>query len=410
MLMRRSRVALLAALAADNLGSGLFLPVVLLYVTRVVGLPLAVAGSIVAAGTVAGLAVPPLAGRLVDQAGPRPVVIGAELLQALGALTYLVARGAVAVGIAAVLLAAGQQLFYSSLFALLSDVAGAGAKDRPFAVAGMVRSAAFGLGALAAGGLLSLAGPAGYRIAVIADAVSFAACALLLAALVRVPRPPPGDALVPRHRPVGRVRRDGPFLALIGAAGLAVLAGDFFLSGTSVYLLGELRARPWLPGTALALSTGISAAGGTAAVRLTRRLRRTTAMALGAALYAAWCVAMAAALAVPPGWRAAEVLAATLVLATASLLFFSRANALAEAVAPPAARGRYLAAFQYAFTVPGVLAPAVVALYAVAAWLPWLLVGAAAALAVLVLRGVAGHLPAAAVRPEVARPAPARHG
>jgi len=145
--MHRSRAGLLTTLAADNFGSGLFLPVVLLYVTRVVGLPLGAAGSIVAAGTVAGLAVPPLAGRLVDQAGPRLVVIGAELLQALGALTYLVARGAVAVGIAAVLLAAGQQLFYSSLFALLSDVAGTGAKDRPFAVAGMVRSAAFGLGA-----------------------------------------------------------------------------------------------------------------------------------------------------------------------------------------------------------------------------------------------------------------------
>lgn len=241
----------------------------------------------------------------------------------------------------------------------------------------------------------------------IADAVSFAVCALLLAVLVRVPRPPHRAAPVPRHRAAGRVRRDGPFLALIGAAGLAV---DFFLSGTSVYLLGELRARPWLPGTALALSTGISAAGGTAAVRLTRRLRRTTAMALGAALYAAWCVAMAAALAVPPGWRAAQVLAATLVLAAASLLFFSRANALAEAMAPPAVRGRYLAAFQYAFTVPGVLAPAVVARYAVAAWLPWLLVGAAATLAVLVLRGLAGHLPAAALRPEAARPAAARHG
>jgi hypothetical protein len=80
-------------------------------------------------------------------------------------------------------------------------------------------------------------------------------------------------------------------------------------------------------------------------------------------------------------------------------LLFQRANALAEAVAPTAVRGRYLAAFQYAFTVPGVLAPAVVALYSVAAWLPWLLVGASAGLAGLVLRWLAGRLPAAALRP-----------
>jgi hypothetical protein len=51
-------------------------------------------------------------------------------------------------------------------------------------------------------------------------------------------------------------------------------------------------------------------------------------------------------------------------------LLFMRANALAEAIAPPAVRGRYLAAFQYAFTVPGVIAPAVVALFSVAVWLP----------------------------------------
>ena len=94
---------------------------------------------------------------------------------------------------------------------------------------------------------------------------------------------------------------------------------------------------------------------------------------------------------------------ATVVMAAAVLLF-QRANALAEAVAPAAQRGRYLAAFQYAFTVPGAIAPAVVALYSLAVWLPWLLVGASAGLAGLVLRWLAGHLPASALRPGSAVP------
>ena len=68
-------------------------------------------------------------------------MIGAELMQALGAVTYLAARGPAAVLGAAVLLAAGQQSFYSALFALIADVAGDGPKDHPYAVAGMVRSA-----------------------------------------------------------------------------------------------------------------------------------------------------------------------------------------------------------------------------------------------------------------------------
>ncbi len=200
--MRRSRIALLTALGVDNFGSGLFLPVVLLYVTRVVGLPLALAGAVVALGTLLGLAVPPAAGRLVDRIGPRRVVIGAELVQALGAVTYLAARGTVAVAVAAALLAAGQQSFYSALFALIADVAGDGPKDHPYAVAGMVRAACFGLGGLAAAGLLSLAGREAYRLAVIADAVSFALCALLLAWLVR----DPGGAAPGRPGGPGRPR------------------------------------------------------------------------------------------------------------------------------------------------------------------------------------------------------------
>jgi hypothetical protein len=299
-------------------------------------------------------------------------VIGAELLQALAAVTYLAARGVAAVAVAAVLLAAGQQLFYSSLFTLISDVAGDGPKDRPFAVAAMVRSACFGLGGLAAAGLLSLAGAAAYRIAVAVDAGSFAVCALLLALLVRTPGPPRREPAA-RGGP-GRLWFDRPFVALIVLTGLAVLPADFFLSGMSVYLLDDLRAPRWLPGAVLALLTGLGSVGGTAVLRVTRRLRRTTAMAAGAALSAAWRAASLAAAALPPGWRPAGMLAATAVLA----------------------------AFQYAFTVPGVLAPAVVALLPVAVWLPWLLVGSAAGLAVPGAppagRASAGRCPAARAR------------
>jgi hypothetical protein len=123
---------------------------------------------------------------------------------------------------------------------------------------------------------------------------------------------------------------------------------------------------------------------------------------VGLPLAVLWCAASLAALAIPPGWRPAELLAATLPLAAAGLLFGCRANALAETTAPGPVRGRYLAAFQYGFTVPGVIAPAVAALFSVAVWLPWLLAGLSAGLAVLVLGWLAGRLPAAALRPAAA--------
>ena len=45
--LRRSRVALLVTLAVDNFGSGLFLPLSIVYATRVIGAPLSVAGIVV---------------------------------------------------------------------------------------------------------------------------------------------------------------------------------------------------------------------------------------------------------------------------------------------------------------------------------------------------------------------------
>jgi hypothetical protein len=93
---------------------------------------------------------------------------------------------------------------------------------------------------------------------------------------------------------------------------------------------------------------------------------------------------------VPPAWTPAVLLPATLLTAASSVFFGARANALAVLMAPAEARGRYLAAFQYAFTVPGVLAPAVVALFAVGVWVPWLVVGGCAAVAALALRHL-GH-------------------
>ncbi|HEY2552993.1 MAG TPA: MFS transporter [Streptosporangiaceae bacterium] len=400
--MSRSQAALLVALGIDNVGSGLFLPLAVVYATRVVHLPLGTAGALISAGTVAGLAVPPAAGRLVDRIGPRLVVIAAQLLQAAGAATYLLAHSAGAVLAAAILLGAGQQMFYSSLFALIADVAPAGPRDRPFAVAAMVRSACFGLGGLIIGALLAGGGTVGYRIAVAADTASFLACAVLLAACVRIGAQRRPAAAAARSRSA-RLLTDWPFLALIVANGLSALPSDIFLVGMPVYVLVRLHGPAWLPGTILALLTALTSAGATLALRLAGNRSRVAVLQAGAALLVLWSGAALAAVIVPASWRPAELLAITVVLASASLLS-GRASALAEAAAPQAQRGPYLAAFQYAYGVAGVLAPGVVALFSVALWLPWLIAAASAGLAIIALRALAGHLPPSAVWPQPAGP------
>lgn len=382
--MRRDRVVLLIGLGIDNAGSGLFLPLSVLYVNQVIGLPLALAGSALTLGSIAGLAVPAMAGRIVDRVGPKTVLISAQLVQAVGAAGFLMVRETAGVMLAAALLASGQQLFYCSVFALVADVTEAapggappGAKERAFAQANMTRAGSFGLGALGSGLLLVPAGPAGFGTAIVIDVVSFLGAALLLTTLrVRHLASPP--AVLGN----GGVLRDRPYLALILTTGLAVAAVDFFLVGFPVFVIERLSGPNWLPGTALVVLATLTSLCGTVALRFSQRLDRITALRVGAAGHAIWCASCIAVPLVPTGWQPCYLLAGTIVLAMAGLVFTPYATALSEAAAPRHQRGRYLAAFQYAYTVVHVITPLLVGLFAVADQLPWLLVGGAALVAV----------------------------
>ncbi|MCE7011302.1 MFS transporter [Kibdelosporangium philippinense] len=330
---------------------------------------------------------------MVDRAGPRSVVVLSQVIQAAGAFTYLAADGVAVTVLAAALLATGQQMFYGSLFALIADVAGVGPKDKAFAVVGMVRSASFGAGTLAAAVLLSTAGPTGYTVAITLDGVSFVLCALLLRFRVH----PMAHVVPPQESKAQSPLRDRPYLALIGVTFLVGLATDFFLVGIPVFTVEQLHMPDWVPGAFLGLITAITATCGTLAVQATRMYKRTTAVVLSSGLFAVWCVAALATVLLPSAWRIPYLLVTTLIVAAAVLIFQSRVNALAEAAAPPAVRGRYLAAFQYAFAIAGVAAPGVVGLFQIAIWLPWLVVFVCACLAAWGMRKIDAKLPQHAV-------------
>ncbi|HTI22400.1 MAG TPA: MFS transporter [Kutzneria sp.] len=388
--------ALLIALGIDNFGSGLFLPLSVLYGIQVVGLPVGVAGVVVTVGKLIGVAAPLLAGRLVDRFGPRQVVIGSQVLQAAGVGVYLLATNAVLVLVASALLAAGQQAFYSSVFGLIADTARAGSKDSAFALVGQVRGVCFGLGGLAVAGLAS-AGSAGYQVAVALDGVTFLVAAAVLAVFLHVPhvRPEPDSEAV-------SVLRNRPYLVLIVVVALAGLPVDLFLDGSSVYVTEVLHGAAWIPGVMITALTVSGMVLSTIVLRWTRTLWRTTAIRIGTAIYVVWALACLGAALVPGSWLPAYLLG-TSVLLSAGTLIGNRANALAEAAAPKATRGRHLAAFQYGFTAAGIVAPAAVALFALGPWLPWLVVAASATVAVAAMPYLARSLPRDAVRGDYGR-------
>jgi MFS family permease len=424
----RSRCGLLLALAIDNVGSGLFLPLVLVHSIRVIGLSVASASSLLFLGTMVGLAAPLVVGAVVERVGARRVVIASQLVQAAGMACYLLAGaggsgngGAVALAVAgAVLVATGTQTFYSSLFSLISAVAGEGPKDGAFAHVDMVRSAAFGLGALAAAALLSWLDTPALRIAVAVDALSFLLAAALIwrlvAADLTVHRPHDASgtpqavgaaSVQATHRAAGvdsnpRPWRDRPFLVLLVMIALTGLAVDVFLLGFPVWALDRLHAPAWVPGACVVLLTAISSTSAGQVVRWTSSWLRTRTVALGALLTIVWAAMCAAAPLISATWQPVWLLVATVVLALSALLVGTRVMAMAEASAPERAHGRYLATVQYSFNVAQLLAPLLVGLFALALWLPWAAVALAGAVALLLLPWLGRRLPSSAVSAQTA--------
>ena len=389
-MVKRSRFALLAGLGIDNFGSGLFLPLALVYATKVVGLPVGTAGPAVALGTVLGFAVPPLAGRLTHRFGPRFTVVTAQFVQGMGAVAYLVAGDVNGVLVAAGLMAVGVQLFYCSVFVLIADVSTDTAKERPFALVGMVRAGAFGLGTLTAAVALAQGSDEVLRGLVAVDAATFVVAGLLLARFV-VTDPVEHEA-APAVGPL-TVLRDRTYLTLMSGVCLLGLSIDFALVGTPVFLLDVLHGPAWLPGALLAIGTLLSSVIGVKVVDALAGRRRTRSLQAGAATYAGFSLALLAALSVPARWLVPYAFAAWLLFVIANKVFYPVAGALSEALPSRDRRAGYMATFQYSFTTAQVLAPAVVGLFAVAAWAPWAVIAVAALAGGLTFRSLEKAIP-----------------
>ncbi|HLN78471.1 MAG TPA: MFS transporter [Nocardioidaceae bacterium] len=395
--MERSRFALLAGLAIDNFGSGLFLPLALVYATRVVGLPVGTAGPAVALGTILGFAIPPVAGRLTHRFGPRFTVVTAQLVQGMGAAAYLVAADVAGVLVAAGLMATGVQMFYCSVFVLIADVSTDESKERPFALVAMVRAAAFGLGTLTSALALTQNSDAALRGLVAVDAGTFVVAAFLLARFVVTG--PVEHAAVPAVGPL-TVLRDRSYVTLMLGVCLLGLTVDFALLGTPVFVLDVLHGPAWLPGALLAAGTLLSSVFGVKVVEVLAGRRRTRSLQAGAVTYAVFSLALMATLWVPPGWLVPYAFAAWLLFVIANKVIYPVAGALSDALPPRNARAGYMATFQYSFTTAQVVAPAVVGLFAVAAWAPWAVIAVAALAGVVTFRSLEKAIPGGMNRAE----------
>jgi MFS family permease len=393
----RGRVPLLAGLAIDSFGGGCAGPLVLLFFVRVADIPLGTAGLVLTVATLFSIAAPAVVGVVIDRVGPRNLVIGAQFAQGVAFAGFYFGRSLWLLFLCALVTTTGQRVFWSSIFSLLTDVSDPGDRDRWFGLGGMMQAGGFGLGALAAGALLSFAGDTPFLIAMAVNAVTFFVAGVLL---LRLHPAHTARAASQDSGPAPLLRKDKAFLVLIGANTVLALCTMLMGVGLPVYVTEALPAAPeWIVGVLLAAVSVVLATGQTLVVRHTEKRRRTHVMVLAGLLWAVWGLLMAGLLHIPPGLVVPGLILATVVFAGADVLHAATSNALAAAVAPVKGHGKYLSYWQYSFTFAGVLVPGFFAqLFELEHEFPWLAISVLAVAAAVTILLLERALPNATAR------------
>lgn len=186
----------------SSFGTGLTLPFTLILLHEVRGIALPTVGLLLAVPGAAGIIAVPVSGALVDRLGPRIVLRGALVLQALGSALLCVADSPLTALPAVLALGVGLGPTFGAQSALLSSLLpDPKAQGRAFAVQFTALNAAIGLGGLVAAAIVDVHRPATFVVLYAVNAVT---------ALRRRPScPQPAPA--PCTSRAGRTRRTARF-------------------------------------------------------------------------------------------------------------------------------------------------------------------------------------------------------
>ncbi|MDO9496274.1 MAG: MFS transporter, partial [Nocardioides sp.] len=144
------------ALAIDAMGSGVFMPVSLLYFLVTTDLSLVQVGGAISLASLVALPAGPLIGSVVDRVGAKHVLLAGNVLQALGFAAYLVAESFVSLTVWTIVVTVGRTAFWGSFGNIVAAISQPGEREKWFGFLGALRNVGFAVGGLAAGAAITI--------------------------------------------------------------------------------------------------------------------------------------------------------------------------------------------------------------------------------------------------------------
>ena len=383
-------------------GSGLTLPFFLVYLTRVRGIDVTVAGFALSTVALTGFVGNPVGGWLTDRIGARRALVCGLLVAGAGAFLVTLIREPWHAFTAASVVGFGAAVIWPAQDALLAVVVAPEQRSSVFAMRNATLNAGFGLGALVASLIADLSSPASFVTLYVIDGLSYLAFVPILVVLL----PSSGERQV---EPAGSTAADVPasyrtvlrdrtflrfwaLIALLVAIGFAQTHAGFPAYATRDGGIGAGGLS-----VAFAANTLTVVAAQLLVLRAMEGRRRTTAIALACLLWGtAWAMTIFAG-GLGSGPVAVLTFAAALAVFGLGETFLAPSQAaMANDLAPDKLRGRYNGLYTMAWTTGFTIGPIVAGVALGAGNGTALFVGliVACGVAALAATRLAHHLPA----------------
>lgn len=346
---------------ASCLGYGMYAPSVVLFLMKIAGISLVLAGTAQTAATVCALLVSVPAGRIVDLVNPRRVAVLSCGLQALLLLAMTVAPPVAVVVIVILQSIANRvmQVALGSVVALLPD------SERRTHVSALMQTAGnigFMIGAVFFSTILTIGAHAAYISCIIVYAATQAPCAALISR-IEVKNATGNRIGEPRRIISITAIRDTPYIVTALLCGLLTISDDILIVGIPLWIASHSNIPKIFSASLVALSTGIvavfqvSLSKAVHSQRTAKRRLRISGILLGAA-----CLLIGAS-AIPLGMVVAPALLTigVVVLTVGEMLYSPAKWFLRYDLAQESMQGEYGGVFSLVSGVGAALGPSIIA-------------------------------------------------
>lgn len=357
--LSRATWLLIAGDGVSALGTGLVLPLTLIYLHQIRGISLPVVGALLTGSGMVGLISVPLTGTLLDRLGPRPVLVAVLGCQALADAGLAWAHDLPTAAAALAMLGASFGPTFPAFQTMLAGVNREPAgQQRAFAVNFTGVNVGIGIGGAVGAAVADIHDPASFQVLFLANAAS---CLVFAGVAARLPNmraaredgaPTASYREVLAHRGLRTVLLAALVLAFTGYASLD--------SGLPAYATVRAHVSVHVVALSITLNTAVIVGGQLMVLRLVRRLRRSrSVIAIGLIWAVAWLVFGLSALPGPPGQRIACVLTFNALFGLGETFMAPTIPPLINGLASDRIRGRANALSSMAYSVAFVTCPAI---------------------------------------------------